>query len=156
MLFEDLYDSNRISHVYFQRSSLAKLDLPQLMKLISSSPVPVQRVASPNAICWSGPWQQSVCLCVLRPPAKGSRGEQDALAERWGSRQKPEGDEGGHPGYASWDEETTAGGAEKHRRGGAPVRSRTNKLKSPRARCARPLWRSSPVISTLCRQEWRF
>lgn len=67
-----------------------------------------------------------LCVCVSRPPVKGCRDEQNSLAERWNSRQKPEGDEGGDPGHASRDEKTTAGREEEHRRGGDGVWAHTN------------------------------
>lgn len=62
-------------------------------------------------------------FCVSRPPVEGCRVEPDSLAERWNSRQKPEGDEGGDPGHASRDEKTTAGREEEHRWGGDGVRT---------------------------------
>lgn len=88
----------------------------------------------------SGSWLQSFCICVFRPPHKGNRGEQDSLTEWWKSRQKPEGDEGGHPGYASWDEKKTTGRPEKHRGGWAGVRTHTTKPTNTRDRRLCSLW----------------
>lgn len=68
----------------------------------------------------------SLCVCVSRPAVKGGRAEPDSLSERRSSRQKPEGDEGGDPGHAGRDEETTAGGEEEHRWWGVGVRTHMN------------------------------
>lgn len=62
-------------------------------------------------------------MFMIRPPVKGLRDEQDALAQRWNSGQKPAGDERGDPRHAGGDEKKTTKRDEEHCPGGDEVRT---------------------------------